>query len=164
MTYYKKNLSNKSTIAILVRENAEIDKIKRMTNKTEYSDIYVETDIGGDLYKITPTLDMYKLVLALVYNQDPKYLYNLYTTSYSNKNIPKADIYNYRNRKSELVQMFNSKYSVENWNEYISRLKTEPIMKVIRDIILQIKPWNNYALEVENKEEQREELFTTKLI
>ena len=62
----RNQLSNKETITILVRENKQIEKIKRMINKPEYSDIYIETDIGGDLYKIKPTLDLYKLVWAQV--------------------------------------------------------------------------------------------------
>ena len=41
----KNQLSNKETITILVRENKQIEKIKRMINKPEYSDIYIETDI-----------------------------------------------------------------------------------------------------------------------
>lgn len=147
----KKQLSYKETITILVRENRQIEKIKHMFNKPEYSDIYIETDIGGDLYKIKPTLDLYKLVLALKYNKDPKYLFNLYTTEYVDRYISKSDIYNNRNNKKNLVNIFNEKYCIENWNEYIDRLKTEPIMKVIRDIIIKTKPWNNYASEFENE-------------
>ena len=147
----KNQLSNKETITILVRENKQIEKIKRMINKPEYSDIYIETDIGGDLYKIKPTLDLYKLVLALKYNKDPKYLFNLYTTEYVDRYVSKSDIYNNRNDKKGLVNIFNEKYCIENWNEYIDRLKIEPIMKVIRDIISKTKPWNNYASEFENE-------------
>lgn len=147
----KNQLSYKETITILVRENRQIEKIKHMFNKPEYNDIYIETDIGGDLYKIKPTLDLYKLVLALKYNKDPKYLFNIYTTEYVDRYISKADIYNNRNHKKNLVNIFNEKYCIENWNEYIDRLKTEPIMKVIRDIIIKTKPWNNYASEFENE-------------
>ena len=148
--YYKENLSRYESVAILVRENNQIEEIKRMVNKPEYSDIYIETDIGGDLYKIEPTLDLYKLVMALEYNKDPKYLLNLYTTSYVNDDIFKIDIYKIRNNKSELLKLFNDKYVISGWNEYIDRLKLEPVMKVIRDIISNIKPWNNYGNKFEN--------------
>lgn len=148
--HYKEKLSKDETIAILVRENNQIEEIKRIVNKPEYSDIYIETDIGGDLYKIDPTLDLYKLVMALEYNKDPKYLLNLYTTSYVNNDICKVDIYKRRNNKSELLRLFNDKYVISNWDEYISRLKVEPVMKVIRDIINSIKPWNNYGNKFEN--------------
>ena len=148
--YYKENLSRDESVAILVRENNQIEEIKRMVNKPEYSDIYIETDIGGDLYKIEPTLDLYKLVMALEYNKDPKYLLNLYTTSYVNDDIFKIDIYKIRNNKSELLKLFNDKYVISGWNEYIDRLKLEPVMKVIRDIISNIKPWNNYGNKFEN--------------
>lgn len=152
---FKGKLSNKETIAILVRENKQIENIKRIINKPEYSDIYIETDVGGDLYKIKPTIDLYKLILALKYNKDPKYLYNLYTTSYTNKYISKADIYNNRNNKSVLVDIFNEKYCIEEWDNYIARLKIEPIMKVIRDIIFKIEPWNNHAIKFENEIEKK---------
>ena len=148
--YCKENLSRDESVAILVRENNQIEEIKRMVNKPEYSDIYIETDIGGDLYKIEPTLDLYKLVMALEYNKDPKYLLNLYTTSYVNNDIFKIDIYKIRNNKSELLKLFNDKYVISGWNEYIDRLKLEPVMKVIRDIISNIKPWNNYGNKFEN--------------
>lgn len=148
--YYKDKLSKDETVAILVRENNQIEEIKRIVNKPEYSDIYIETDIGGDLYKIEPTLDLYKLVMALEYNKDPKYLLNLYTTSYVNNDISKVDIYKNRNNKSELLKLFNDKYVISNWDEYIFRLKVEPVMKVMRDIISSIKPWNNYGNKFEN--------------
>lgn len=156
----KKQLQNKGTIAILVRENRQIEDIRSILNKKEYSDFYIETENGGDLYKITPTLDLYKLILALVYNKDPKYLFNLYTTSYINSPMPKVDIYKNRNDKELLLELFYKENQIENWDLYIKRLKLEPVMKVVRDIILDLKPWENYAnTELHSKEKKRRKVY-----
>ena len=73
----KESLKDKEKIAILVRYNYQIAEIKEICDK---HGINVETEIGGELFRIDPTIDLFKLVLALKYNQSPKYLYNLYTT------------------------------------------------------------------------------------
>jgi ATP-dependent exoDNAse (exonuclease V) beta subunit len=148
---------NQKKIAILVRENKQVEEIRMLCSKHK---IYVETDIGGDLYKIRPTVDMYKLVLALQHNKDPKYLYNLYTTSYISNPMPKLEIYKNRRDKESLRLYFNSNKPIANWDTYIMNLRKEPVLKVLREIMLDVEPWKNYGVEVEiAKERKRRRIY-----
>lgn len=136
------NKTNNDKVAILVRYNWQIAKIKKIFDD---NNLRLETDIGGDLYKIDPTIDLYKLILALKYNTSPRYLYNLYTTPYIDNDLSKVELWD--KDSEELVEYFNSKItnSLPNWNKYLEDLKSEPVLKVLRDIIDDRKPWVVFA-------------------
>ena len=140
------SLDKDEKIAILVRYNYQIAEIKEICDKHGIS---IETEIGGELFRIDPTIDLFKLVLALKYNQSPKYLYNLYTTSYVSELLPKGDLWNMS--KEEVKEYFynNLPRSLSNWNEYIQRLRTEPVLKVLRDIVDEAKPWDIFSQKLD---------------
>lgn len=137
--------SETDKIAILVRYNWQIAEIR---NICENNKINIETEIGGELFKIDPTIDLFKLIMALKFNKSSKHLYNLYTTSYVLDDMPKIDIWN--NDDTEIVNYFYehlpAKFS--KWNEYILRLRTEPVLSVIRDIVDDVKPWEYFAKKI----------------
>lgn len=139
-------LADKEKIAILVRYNYQIAEIKEICDKCG---INIETEIGGELFRIDPTIDLFKLVLALKYNQSPKYLFNLYTTSYVSEILPKAELWDMS--KDEIREYFynNLPKSLSNWNEYIQRLRTEPVLKVLRDIVDEAKPWDIFSQKID---------------
>lgn len=139
---------NKAKIAILVRYNAQIEEVKRMCAK---HGIRVETDIDGELFRIHPTIDLYKLILALKFNRDPACLYNLYTTSYVKDRLPKTELFH--NDEEELVDWFYEHSPIRNWNEYIERLRTEPILKVVRDLVDAVNPWGAFGSKNGGKDE-----------
>lgn len=151
----KKNLKKGEQVAILVRENKQVEEVRKMCSR---QGLYVYTDVGGDLYKIRPTLDLYKLILALQNNRDPVYLYNLFTTSYVQKPIPKNDLLNFKNKKDRILKLFDNNEVIPKWDKYLIRLRTEPIMKVLKDIIRDIKPWENYSNQEQLREERKRRL------
>lgn len=142
----KEALDDKEKIAILVRYNWQIAEIKELCDKCG---INIETEIGGELFRIDPTIDFFKLVLALKYNKSPKYLFNLYTTSYVSEVLPKVDLWDMS--KEEIKDYFynNLPKSLSNWNEYVQRLRTEPVLKVIRDIVDEAKPWDIFSQKID---------------
>lgn len=151
-----KDRDEKSQIAILVRENKQVEKIRTLCSN---SGIYVYTDVGGDLYKIRPTVDLYKLVLALQNNKDPVYLFNLYSTSYISKPMPKNKMIKLKDNKDELLELFDIENPIPKWKEYVENLNKEPIMKVIKEIINDIEPWKNYSYIKEIREERKRRLL-----
>ena len=138
-------LDDKEKIAILVRYNYQIAEIKEICDK---HGINIETEIGGELFRIDPTIDLFKLVLALKYNQSPKYLYNLYTTSYVAEVLPKVELWDMS--KEEIKNYFYNHLpkSLANWNDYVQRLRTEPVLKVLRDIVDEAKPWDIFSQKI----------------
>ena len=142
----KNSLTKDERIAILVRYNFQIAEIKEICDR---HGINIETEIGGELFRIDPTIDLFKLVLALKYNQSPKYLFNLYTTSYVSEILPKGELWSMS--KDEVKEYFynNLPSSLSNWNEYVQRLRTEPVLKVLRDIVDEAKPWDIFSRKLD---------------
>lgn len=159
LEYQRETLSENESIAILVRENKDINKIVQIGRK--YG-IPIETDKGGELYKLQSTLDFYKLIIALQNNKSPKHLYNLYDTSYISEGFPLKGMYSNRHNDEELVNYFYTYCPIEKWNYYLEELKREPVLKVLREIVLDIKPWNiyeeKYGLSEKDSDEYKKNL------
>lgn len=129
-------------IAVLVRENWQVENIKDICDE---HGINVKTEVGGNLYRLQPIIDLYKLVKALQHYKDVKYLYNLYSTYYVSNPMPKELIVT-SNSHEVLLGLFNNVLNpIPNWKKYTDALKFEPVLKVLREIVLDTKPWCNYA-------------------
>ena len=140
--FLKNQLSPGHTLAILVRENKEVDAIRRLGEK---HNIYIKTFGGGDLFGIIPTLDLYKLVLALKNPYSPKFLFNLYYSCYVDKSIRISQIYERQGSREELCDYFLEEKVIPEWDKYIKKLKLKPVLKVLRDIIKARQPWKVYG-------------------
>ena len=139
-------------IAILVRTNFQALECKRLCDE---NGIRIETSVGGNLYKIEPTLDLLKLLHALKYHQRAKDIYGLYTTSYIAETLDKVEIDKLPEDKKLDYFRDNLPKSLKKWDSYISRLRLEPILKVVRDLIDDAKPWTIYANKIGGTEEEK---------
>ena len=138
-------------VAILVRFNAQIREIQRICTQNKIS---VSTDVGGELFSSDPTIDLYKLLMALRYNQSSAHLYNLYTTSFVQREMPKLKLVGME--EEELVRYFYSNPPITDWEKYLNDLRTEPILKVLQAIIQKEKPWDIFAIKTANIREDQE--------
>lgn len=129
------------TTAILVRMNWQKNQIVEFCKQ---HNIPVETDIGGELFKIDPTIDFFKLVQALRFSHDAEYVVNLFTTSYTESTIDKKAVLE---QGAEAYLANNPPFP--EWVEFLDKLRLEPILKVLRDIINKIQPWRIAADRVE---------------
>ena len=143
-------------IAILVRTNYEIENIKSICDNHE---ILIDADISGNLYNLECTRDLYTLALALKNNTDPKCLYNIFSTNYTLDKEDRSVIFNYKGNRLKLLEYFKSINPIDGWDNYILRLKFEPVMKILREMIFKIKPWNIYAVKFEESERVSRALF-----
>ena len=133
------------SLAILTRKNKEIKQVKRIC---EERGIKIETDVVNNLYTMDSTLDLYKLILALEFPSNPKYLYNLSLTNYATT-IGNRIIYKHRKNPKYIVSLFGEDSKImPGWQKYLQQLKNEPVMRVIKRIINDKKPWNSYAKEM----------------
>ncbi len=136
-------------IAILVRENWQIENILQESRKRG---IYVETEIGGDLYQLSPALDLYKLVLALMNPKDPVVLYNLILSNYINLNLDIQGLHGLKKEEKadELIKAINV-FLTENggltWDAIIKDLKIKPVLVLLRDIYETLQPWQKYSAD-----------------
>lgn len=133
-------------VAILVRENWQVEQVKDICSQ---NGIGIETDVGGVLYMLQPAIDLYKLVKALQHYKDPKHLFNLFSTYYVSSLMPKELMF-VNSRLSEglvrLQGLFSTKLNpIPKWNHYVEAIKYEPILKVLREIVLDLSPWVCYG-------------------
>lgn len=148
-------------IAILVRENWQVEKVKEICANANIS---VETDVGGELYQLQPVIDLYKLVKALQHHKTPKHLFNLYTTYFIDTPMPKEVIFQNRFSSDAMVRLyalFNTKLMpIPKWEEYVETMKYQPVLKILREIVLDLKPWLNRAeKEVTDEDKKRAAIF-----
>ncbi|MEZ3430515.1 MAG: UvrD-helicase domain-containing protein [Lachnospiraceae bacterium] len=148
-------LSNKETIiAILVRDNWQIHNI---LEEAKQRGEFIETQVGGDLYQLTPALDLCKLVTALLNPQDPVCLYNLIDSNYIGCEIDIQGLHGL-NKEEQMVKLTTvlDRYLKcvfdKSWNEIISDTKIQPILMLLRNIYEGCQPWYQYS---ENENEQR---------
>lgn len=141
----------KGKIAILVRKNDEIEEVRKICA----GQINLTTDATENLYQMTPTKDLYYLILAMQFNTSPKYLYAFSQTNYC-RGISNRVVYQSKTASRCIPEAFEKGKVVPRWTAYMEELKMRPVLRVIRDIIEEIKPWNNYAKQFE--EELRQQL------
>lgn len=147
----KKNVENTSlnyrTIAILARTNSEVATIKR---ELFGRGINVEVDSTGNLFQLPSTIDLYKLLQALVFNKDNSRLVNFIESNYVRTRIDyqvfysmnKIEIQNYLCNELDL-------YFAKNMNctfsDIINDIYTKPVLYVMKKIYDGLAPWKNYS-------------------
>ena len=155
--YAGKNETGK--IAILTRGNEDINKVKELCS----GHIKIDTDKAQNLYQLAPTKDLYYLILALQFNTTPKYLYALSQTSYS-RGITNKVVYQSKETPERIPNDFRSNKIIPKWSEYLKELRDRPVLRVIRDIIEDTKPWNRYSLAFpEDERESRRKYYKINL-
>jgi len=141
-------------IAILVRENWQIQAVLDESRKRG---IFIETEIGGDLYKLAPAQDLYKLVLALLNPKNPIMLLNLIFSNYINVGFDVQALHSFDEKgKVKLLVDILDKYLMETcgkkWNDIVAETRVKPVLVLLRDIYEATQPWQNYS---ETEGEQR---------
>ncbi|WP_338608837.1 UvrD-helicase domain-containing protein [Clostridium baratii] len=144
--------NKKGKIAILVRTNKEVEKIR---NIGKDNGIKIKADIGNNLFETVAAKDLYKLAIALKFNLDPKCLFGLFNTNYVLKNYDKKSLIKIRGNREKQLKYFNEINTIEKWEQYIEGIKREPVMKVIREIISDLEPWNIYACKDDDEIERK---------
>lgn len=141
------NSVNYRTIAILARTNSEVATIKR---ELFGRGINVEVDSTGNLYQLPSTIDLYKLLQALVFNKDNSRLVNFIESNYVRTRIDyqafysmsKIEIQNYL--YSELDSYFEKTLSC-TFSDIINDIYTKPVLYVMKKIYDGLAPWKNYS-------------------
>lgn len=139
-----KGKPQKGKIAILVRKNSEIEKVRQICA----GKVNLTTDATENLYQTTPTKDLYYLILAMQFNTSPKYLYAFSQTNYC-RGISNRVVYQSKTSPQCIPEAFKNEGMVKGWTSYMEDLKKRPVLRVIQDMIEEIKPWNNYAVQFE---------------
>lgn len=149
----KRGLSKEErTIAILVRENWQIDTIIKECKRID-EHIDIETKVGGDLYQLDSTLDFCKLMLALSSPNDPVCLVNFIESNYISGSPLYQGLQNYDEATQvSMLSSFLDGYLEERmgktWSELLSYVQANPILVVLKNIYDELQPWVNFSGDI----------------
>lgn len=154
LSIHHKLTSKDMMIAILVRDNWQIHDI---IEEAKVRGEFIETQVGGDLYQLTPALDLYKLVLALLNPRDPVCLFNLIDSNYIGIDLDIQGLHGLDRevQVSKLIEVLNQYFIGKlnrNWEQIISDTKIQPILMLLRNIYEGSQPWFRYS---DNENEQK---------
>lgn len=154
LSTHHKLTSKDMMIAILVRDNWQIHDI---LEEAKIRGKFIETQVGGDLYQLTPALDLYKLVLTLLNPRDPVCLFNLIDSNYIGIDLDIQGLHGLdrEDQASKLIEVLNQYFIGKlnrNWEQIISDTKIQPILMLLRNIYEGCQPWFRYS---DNEDEQR---------
>lgn len=139
-----KNLSSEEKkIAILVRYNWQINNLLR---EAERAGVSVKATEGGDLYRLSSTMDLYKLVMAITHPYNKIYLTNIVRSNYVDlaANLAKISGYAEVDKTEELIKLLDEYFMLhtgKNWKQIVTDFESRPVLVVLRDIYEATKPW-----------------------
>ncbi len=151
----RKLSAEEKTIAILVRENWQIETIIKGCKEIDEK-IEIETKVGGDLYQLEPTMDLCKLLLALSNPDDPVCIVNLIESNYIYGSVLYQGLQNCE-KKDQVARLTGvlDRYLLERmgktWAELLSYVRTNPILVVLKDIYDNLRPWECYSEDEEKQ-------------
>lgn len=142
----KTNILSKEdrTIAILVRNNWQVEKIVEHTKYDK--DIEVKIKTGGNLYQLPSTVDLYKLLLALHNSRDTIHLVNFIESNYTDLNLDYHYLQNVTSEKkleyvTEVIDDFLLSRMQKTWNQLVEEAYNQPILFIIKQIFENLQPW-----------------------
>ena len=130
-------------IAILVRYKWQINNILKEAEKTG---VTVKVTEGGDLYRLTSSMDLYKLVMAITHPYNKVHLTNLIRSNYVHLDINLAKISGYAepDKTEELIRILDEYFMLymgKTWRRIVADFESRPVLVVLRDIYETTKPW-----------------------
>lgn len=152
----RKLSKEEKTIAILVRENWQIENIVKGCKELE-PDIEIETKVGGDLYQLESTVDFCKLLLALTNPTDPVQLVNFIESNYIDANVKYQGLQNIEKKEQiDLLTGILDGYFLsrmnKTWSGLVSYVQANPVLVVLKTIYEALQPWLQYS---DDSEKQR---------
>ena len=138
--------SNEKIIAILVRDNWQIhDILEEARNRG----VFIETEVGGDLFQLAPAIDLYKMVLALLNPMEPVYLYNLIYSNYVGIHLDIQGLHGIdkEEQAKKLINVLDEYFENmggKKWREIVKETRVLPTLMLLRNVYETLQPWKQY--------------------
>ena len=135
------------TIAILVRYNYQIANIVKAAEKIGLA---IKVTDGGDLFRLTSTIDIYKFVMAITHPYNKVYLSNFLESNYISMKLQQVNLKDCddNDKTKELVRVLDEYFMRllgKKWCEIITDFEVRPVLVVLREIYEASKPWITYS-------------------
>lgn len=84
-----------------------------------------------------------------------KDVYGLYSTAYVAEKLNKIEIDKLTEDEKLVYFKNNLPKSLKKWDSYIERLRLEPVLKVVRDLVDDAKPWTIFSNEMGGSDKEK---------
>lgn len=151
----RKLSKEEKTIAILVRENWQIEEIIKGCKELD-EEVEIETKVGGDLYQLDSTIDFCKLLMALTNPDDPVCLVNFIESNYVDMPLWYQGLQN-EEKQEQTVKLVDAldKYFMarmnKTWNGLVAYVQANPVLVVLKTIFETLQPWNKYSEDLDKQ-------------
>lgn len=151
----RKLSKEEKTIAILVRENWQIEEIIKGCKELD-EEVEIETKVGGDLYQLDSTIDFCKLLMALTNPDDPVCLVNFIESNYIDMPLWYQGLQNEekQSQTSKLVEALDKYFMARmnrTWNGLVAYVQANPVLVVLKTIFENLQPWNKYSEDLDKQ-------------
>lgn len=151
----RKLSKEEKTIAILVRENWQIEEIIKGCKELD-EEVEIETKVGGDLYQLDSTIDFCKLLMALTNPDDPVCLVNFIESNYIDMPLWYQGLQNEekQSQTSKLVEALDKYFMARmnrTWNGLVAYVQANPVLVVLKTIFETLQPWNKYSEDLDKQ-------------
>lgn len=151
----RKLSKEEKTIAILVRENWQIEQIIKGCKELD-EEVEIETKVGGDLYQLDSTIDFCKLLMALTNPDDPVCLVNFIESNYIDMPLWYQGLQNEekQSQTSKLVEALDKYFMArmnKTWNGLVAYVQANPVLVVLKTIFETLQPWNKYSEDLDKQ-------------
>lgn len=149
----KKLNETERTIAILVRSNWQVDKL---VEAAKNKGLRIQTKTGGDLFQLPSTIDLYKLISALIHSSNPLSLVSFIESNYTNMRLD-YHFFHGRAQKEILLELdrildeFFFKHADMTWQQVKEKAYAEPVLSVLKQIYDSLQPWKNHSSSLQEQ-------------
>lgn len=151
----RKLSKEEKTIAILVRENWQIEEIIKGCKELD-EEVEIETKVGGDLYQLDSTIDFCKLLMALTNPDDPVCLVNFIESNYVDMPLWYQGLQNEEKQEqtAKIVDALDKYFMArmnKTWNGLVAYVQANPVLVVLKTIFETLQPWNKYSEDLDKQ-------------
>ena len=148
---------NGDSVCILSRTN---NNVKETVGWCRALGLACRAKLDGGFYHTKPVVDIHALLGALLYPDNPVYLYNVFLTPFFSVKPSAEKISELAGNTEKLASYFTSLLNQESWDAFLQDAKQKPVFMLLRDIVNSTKPeskvWEN--LKQEKKKISSEQL------
>lgn len=158
---YREKKKSEETMAVLVRTNEEVREIVK---ELEEKKVPCIAEIKGDFYRHIAVREFYLLIRALLFADKSLEYYMLTHSSYGKEPMSHFEMLNnYSSDRNVLRGLMQKHSGYEEFRTYVNRLKVEPVLKIVKEIITKYNPHIRYANRyynslLEDPQQSKEEL------
>jgi DNA helicase-2/ATP-dependent DNA helicase PcrA len=146
LKFILERLEKEKSTAVLVRTNHNVEV---MVKRIEELGFFCEGIREGNFYRTLPVREFYLLVKFLTHPKVGQNRFALHRSSYGACTLsPQQVLQSFDAEKDYIEPLLQEQPDAEQWNDFLERSKTEPVLKILKEIIEKTNPAEVYRQRI----------------